>query len=95
MTDEPAPDPLSRLRTNIEQLDQRIIDLIGERVDLSRQVGDLKRAAGMPTLDPAREAAVLRRVAAQARAAQLPDEPVREIFWHVIALCRSAQTGDA
>ena len=95
MTDQPAPDPLSSLRTNIEQLDQRIIDLITERVDLSRQVGMLKRAAGMPTLDPAREAAVLRRVAAQARAAQLPDEPVREIFWHVIALCRSAQTGDA
>ena len=95
MTDAPAPDPLSRLRTNIEQLDQRIIDLIGERVDLSRQVGELKRAAGLPTLDPAREAAVLRRVAGQARAAQLPDEPVREIFWHVIALCRSAQTGDA
>ena len=58
MSDEPAADPLNQLRTSIEQLDQRIIDLIGERVDLSRQVGTLKRAAGMPTLDPAREAAV-------------------------------------
>jgi chorismate mutase len=95
MNDEPPTDPLGRLRTSIEQIDQRIIDLITERVDLSRQVGTLKRTAGLPTLDPAREAAVLRRVAAQARAAQLPDEPVREIFWHVIALCRSAQTGDA
>jgi chorismate mutase len=95
MSADPPLDSLERVRASIEQLDQRIIDLIGERVELSRQVGTLKRSAGLPTLDPAREATVLRRVASQARAAQLPDEPVREIFWHVIALCRAAQTGDA
>ena len=95
MSEGSTGDSLEHIRASIEQLDQRIIDLMAERVLLSQQVGSLKRAAGLPTLDPAREANVLRRVASQARAAQLPDEPVREIFWHVIALCRSAQTGDA
>ncbi len=94
MSAESPLEPLERARASIEQLDQRIIDLIAQRLQLSREVGRMKRAAGLPTLDPAREASVLRRVAMQARTAQLPDEPVREIFWHVIALCRAAQTGD-
>jgi chorismate mutase len=88
-------DSLEQVRRDIEQLDQQLIALIAHRVALSRQVGVLKRSAGMPTLDPAREASVLRRAASQARDAGLSSEPVREIFWHVIALCRAAQTEDA
>jgi chorismate mutase len=92
MSPDSTLDPLERVRTDIEEIDQQVIQLLARRVMLSRQVGTLKRAAGLPTLDPAREATVLRRAAALARDAELPAEPVREIFWHLIALCRSAQT---
>src|SRR5207249_4517022 len=50
-----------------------------------------KRAAGLPTLDPAQEAAVIRRAAALARDAGLPEEDLRDVFWHVVGLTRRAE----
>lgn len=82
---------LGTLRQEIEAVDRRLVELIAERTDLARQIGAAKRAAGQPTLDPAREAVVVRRAAALARDAGIPPEDVREIFWHLIAMSRRAQ----
>lgn len=86
-----AVEELNRIRAQIEAVDRDIIRLISERVALARRVGDAKRAAGVPVLDPAREAAVVRRAGALAREFQLEDEDVRYIFWHLIGLSRRAQ----
>ena len=69
-----------------------LVSLLAKRVALSKEIGATKRVAGLPTLDPAREAEVIRRAAALARDASLNDEKVRDIFWHVIGLSRGAQT---
>jgi len=45
----------------------------------------------LPILDPQREAKVVRSAVANARDAGLPEEPVREIFWHILGLSRKAQ----
>jgi chorismate mutase len=82
---------LSRIREEIERIDRSLIGLIAERVTLARQVGAVKRAAGLPTLDPPREAAVVRRAGTLAREAGLDDEDVRYIFWHLIGLSRRIQ----
>jgi len=82
---------LAELRTRIEALDRSLIDLIAERVQIARAVGAAKRELGVPTLDPAREAAVVRRAGELAREAGLGDEDVRYIFWHLIGLSRRAQ----
>jgi len=82
---------LALIRTEIEQIDRSLIDLIAQRVRLARRVGAVKRAAGLPTLDPPREAAVVRRAGALAREAGLDDEDVRYIFWHLIGLSRRMQ----
>jgi chorismate mutase len=87
----PAPAELSKLRDEIERIDRMLVALIAERVHLAREVGTAKRAAGLPTLDTAREAAVIRQVAVLAREAQLADDDVRHIFWHIIGLSRRAQ----
>jgi chorismate mutase len=88
---DPAWRELEAIRSEIERVDRTIVALIGERVRLARAVGAAKRAAGLPTLDPAREAAVVRRAGALAREAGLDDEEVRYIFWHLIGLSRRAQ----
>jgi chorismate mutase len=95
-TPAPAPpsaaDPrLGELRQRIEQLDRDLVELIAERTDLARRVGEVKRELGLPVLDPAREAAVVRRAGSLAREAGLPDEDVRYLFWHLVGLCRRAQ----
>jgi chorismate mutase len=87
----PAAARLAEVRGEIERIDGELIGLIGERVRLAREVGVAKRALGIPTLDPAREAAVVRRAGELARQAGLGDEDVRYIFWHLIGLSRRAQ----
>ncbi len=90
----PGPDALALnlIREGIETIDAQLVTLLGERLRLARAAGAAKRAAGLPTLDPAREAAVVRRAAAAARKAGLPVEQVRDVFWHIVGLCRGAQT---
>jgi chorismate mutase/prephenate dehydrogenase len=82
---------LEDVRAEIERIDRAMIALIAERVRLAREVGVAKRARGLPILDPAREAAVVRRAGSLAREAGLPDDDVRYIYWHLIGLSRRAQ----
>lgn len=85
---------LEELRTEIGRLDDSLVTLLAERVAMAREVGAVKRAADLPRLDPAREAAVVRRGIELAREAGLDEEEVREIFWRVVGLCRRAQAED-
>lgn len=89
--DAPADARLRELRTRIEDIDRTLVDLIAERVGLAREVGAAKRELGVPTLDPGREAQVVRRAGELAREAGVGDEDVRYIFWHLIGLSRRAQ----
>lgn len=87
-------DDVARLRGALDRVDQALVMHLAERVRLARQIGAAKRADGQLTLNPAREAEVLRRVATHAREQRLPADDVREIFWRIIALCRNAQRAD-
>ena len=86
-----TPEELKRLRGEIESIDRELIRLIKDRVELARQVGKAKREHDLPILDPAREAAIVRRAGELAREAGLADEDVRYLFWHLIGLSRRAQ----
>ncbi|MEO8333595.1 MAG: chorismate mutase [bacterium] len=89
-----ASDPLVALaqcRSEIEALDRRLVGLLAERVALGKRTATLKRAAGLPILDPQREAEVIRRAVTTAREHDLPIEAVREMFWQVVGLSRRAQ----
>ena len=91
MTDHDPLAELARCRTEIEEIDRRLIALLAERVALGRKTAKIKRAAGLPILDPQREAEVIRRAVMTAREHDLPVEAVREVFWHVVGLARRAQ----
>lgn len=82
---------LARCRDEIERIDNDIVGLLARRLALGKRTGDLKRAAGLPILDPTREAAVIRRVTGVARDVGLPTEPLREIFWQIVGMSRRLQ----
>ena len=82
---------LARCREEIERIDNEIVSLLARRLKLGKRTGDLKRVAGLPILDPTREAAVIRRVTGVARDADLPTEPIREIFWQIVGMSRRVQ----
>ena len=94
MTDRDPLAELGECRTEIEELDRRLIALLADRVALGKRTATLKKAAGLPILDPQREAEVIRRAVGTAREHDLPVEAVREIFWHVVGLSRRAQEAE-
>jgi chorismate mutase len=91
---EAAIAELARRREQIEAIDRELVGLLAKRAALSREIGATKKVAGLPTLDPAREAEVIRRAAGMAREHGLSDEKVRDIFWHVIGLSRAVQVDE-
>ncbi|CAN5752032.1 chorismate mutase [soil metagenome] len=89
-----GPDPLAELtncRAEIEQIDRQLVELLAARMALGRRTATIKRAAGLPILDPQREAEVIRRAVTTAREHDLPVEGVREMFWQIVGLSRRAQ----
>jgi chorismate mutase len=84
---------LEELRLRIREVDRGLIALVGERRDLALQIGRLKEALGLPVLDPAQEAKVVRRAAEIARELGGDEELVRDVIWRIIASARSAQEG--
>ncbi|HSJ26175.1 MAG TPA: chorismate mutase [Longimicrobiales bacterium] len=88
---DPGMSELARCRAAIDRLDEMLIMVLAERCAVASASAGLKRAAGQPMVDPAREAAVVRRAAELARSAGLEPEAVRRLYWHVVALCRGSQ----
>ena len=87
---DPADD-VTVLRRRIEALDRALLEAVADRVELARRIGDTKRSREAATLDPGREAAVIRRAVQTGRELGLPEEPVRQLFWTLVGLCRAAQ----
>jgi chorismate mutase len=88
---EPVTEELEQIRSRLDRLDEMLVNLIAQRAELARELGRAKRQAGMPIVDFAREAAVVRRAATHARYRGLPEEDVRDIFWDLIAVARRVQ----
>ena len=86
-------DQLEELRQRIMEVDEELVDLIGERKSLVVEIGEIKNELGLPVLDPAREAAVVRRAAALARDHDLDEELIRDVIWRIIASARGEQGG--
>jgi chorismate mutase-like protein len=74
---------LEALRHAIDDIDQRILDLVAERVKLVLAVGDYKRQNNLPVYDPERERALLDRLCKAAPPTLDPDT-VRRIFERLI-----------
>jgi chorismate mutase len=87
----PAQERLEELRRRIIALDDELIRLVGRRRDLVLEVGRTKVELGLPVMDPAQEARVVRRAAEQARAAGVDEELARDVIWRIIAAARQEQ----
>jgi chorismate mutase len=84
---------LEGLRERIRALDRELIRLVGDRRALALEIGSVKEALGLPVLDPAQEARVVRRAAETARELGVDEEVTRDVIWRIIASARDAQEG--
>ncbi len=94
VTDSTTPprERLEELRERIIAVDDEIIQMIGERRDLVLEVGRIKSSLGLPILDPAREARVVRLVAERSRALGVDEELARDVIRRIISSARQAQS---
>ena len=84
---------LVRLREVMSEVTDRLIELMGERRNLAIEIGRVKKELGLPVLDPAREARMVRQAAVRARELGVDPEMARDIIWRIIASAREAQGG--
>ena len=83
------PQKLAELRERIDSIDLQIVSLLNQRADVVKQVGRLKRQAGMPVAAPQREQEVFRNVMGQAKS--LPPEAVKRIYERIIGEMKAVE----
>ncbi|PYX87078.1 MAG: chorismate mutase [Acidobacteria bacterium] len=77
-------------RKKIDELDQRLVELLSERAKAAHEIGRLKRAAGLPIYEPDRERTVLDHVA-QVNPGPLPESDLRRIYKSIMDIMRKIQ----
>ncbi len=81
---------LSECRTQIDDIDRRIVELLEMRAAISAEVGDIKARAGLPVVDWERESEVLRSVTAACSGIMEP-EAVGRIYRRILRESRQIQ----
>ncbi len=81
-------DEISKLRHEIDALDDELLELLNRRAAAARRIGALK--SGAPAYRPERESEILRRIAARA-SGPLPAERAAAVFREVISACRAME----
>ncbi len=94
MTTMEAVTELHMVRGEIDAVDRSLVGLMAARLDLAREARLLKDQGELRYEDPAREAAVVRQAAETARELELDPEIIRDVFWRLIALSKSAHSRD-
>jgi chorismate mutase / prephenate dehydratase len=90
---KPAAAKLGTIRNRIDEIDQRIHDLLNERARFAQQVGESKRTEGLSTADfykPEREAQVLRK-ALERNKGPLRNEEIARLFREIMSACLAQQ----
>jgi monofunctional chorismate mutase len=82
---------LQRLRQEIDDLDNQILQLLNQRMLLVEEIAALKNKAGRDAMDLNREQAIFRRLASQNQG-PLAWGAVKKIFGEILAASRDIQS---
>ena len=84
---------ISAQRLAIDEIDEKMLDLINRRLLLSQQIGRFKIQGGIQIIDRHRENEILNRLI-QKNSGPLADDGLRRIFSAIIAESRNVQKTD-
>jgi chorismate mutase/prephenate dehydratase len=85
---------ISALRLAIDEIDEKIMDLINRRLLLARQIGNIKKKGGIQIADRQREKEILDRLLEKNKG-PVSDRGLRNIFSAIITEGRNVQGPDA
>jgi len=78
------------LRGQIDEIDQKLLELLNERSSVANQIGHIKQQLGLPIYVPSRERIVLSNVMKN-NPGPLPPEAVRRLFERIIDETRALE----
>ncbi len=81
---------LSDWRRRIDEIDEKLVELLNERSKCALEIGRLKQEANMPLYQPERESDVLANAENNNRG-PLSDAAIRRLFERIIDEARSAE----
>lgn len=82
---------IQKLRKKIDEIDENILRLLGERSEICRSIGLLKKQSDIPIIDPNRENEVYANIREKAPDFALDADQVEEIYRQIVNMCSSIQ----
>ena len=88
---------IEELRRRIDQLDERLVELLNERAQCALEIGKIKKTLGLDVYQPEREAEVLRHVRSHGRDTESPLEgdAIVRVFERIIDEARRIERATA
>jgi len=72
--------PLPQYRTEIDQIDNQILELLAKRIEVVKKVGHYKKTQNIPALDQSRWQAVLDKLELKCQEFNLDFELVKDLW---------------
>jgi chorismate mutase len=84
-------DDLTQLRKKIDATDQKILTLLAKRAEVCKEIGNLKKAKGLPVRDSNRENEVYARIREEAAKMGLNPAEAEAVYREIVNMCSSVQ----
>lgn len=82
---------LPHLRRKIDEIDEKILLLLKDRIEVSKLIGKIKRENAVPIRDPKREDEKYRHIIQRASELELDLDEVKNIYKIIMAMSIQAQ----
>jgi len=82
------------LRKKVDEIDEKILYFLKERVEICKSIGAIKREYGVPIRDRQREDEVYTNIMRKASKLGLNPQEVKAVYQEVMAMCAHAQESD-
>ncbi len=84
-------DDLKNLRSKIDDVDEKILQLLAERVQICGAVGSTKKSQKLPIRDTQREKEVYNRIREKATRLSLNPVQIEAVYREIVNMCSSVQ----
>ena len=85
---------ISALRNKVDEIDEKILCSLKERVEVCKNIGAIKREHGIPIRDYEREDEVYANILRKVSELELNPQEVRAIYRKIMAMSAHAQEDD-
>jgi chorismate mutase len=82
---------IRKLRKKIDVIDENILRLLGERSEICRSIGLLKKENALPITDNTRENEVFTNIRGKAPDFSLDADQVEAVYRQIVNMCSSVQ----